>query len=47
MTIKQAVKILKHHNAWRTGEDDSIDMPNPKSLTKALNKAIEIMEKQS
>ena len=46
MTPKQAIKILKHYNLWRTFKDDySIEMPNPKDITIAINKAIEIMEK--
>ena len=41
-TIEDAILILKEYNKWRVGAD--IEMPNPKSITKAINLIIEDYE---
>lgn len=40
MTTRQAIKILKRFNRWRRGEE----MPDPKQIGLAIDKAIEVME---
>jgi len=41
MELKQAVKILKDHNAWRRGNTSLI--PQPMISTKELGIAIEVI----
>lgn len=45
MKTKKAIKILKKHNAWRRG-DDNLKMQHPTKLGKAIDKAIELLEKK-
>jgi hypothetical protein len=44
MEVKEAVKILKHHNKWRKGAD--IKMVDPKTLTEAIETIVKTYEKQ-
>jgi len=41
MTTPQALKILKEYNDWRKGKET--EMLNPKTIGKAIDKAIEIL----
>lgn len=43
MTLKQALKILKHHQKWRKGADT--EMTDPKKLTEAIEIAINLLSK--
>ena len=46
MSIKEAIEILTHYNLYR--RDDNIpnayEMPNPKEIGIAIDKAIEVMK---
>ena len=45
MKIKQALKILKHHNDWRRNNSDiDMEMVNPKLLGKAIDTVITFTE---
>ena len=44
MTKKQALNILKKHNAWRRGED--IPMVEAKDIGMAIDKAIDVLKKE-
>ena len=44
MTTPQALKILKEYNDWRRGKET--EMLNPKTIGKAIDKAIEVLTKQ-
>jgi len=41
-TVDDAIVLLKEYNKWRLGAD--IEMPHPKSITKAIEKIIEDYE---
>lgn len=43
MNLKEAIKVLKAHNKWRTGSD--IEPTEPKKLTEALDIAINLLSK--
>ena len=43
MELKEAIKLLKHHNRWRRGAD--IPMLKPKTLTEVINTITEFYEK--
>lgn len=46
MKIKEALKILKHHNDWRRNNSDiDMEMVNPKLLGKAIDTVITFTEK--
>ena len=40
MDVKEAIEVLKHHNVWRRGEDESAIMTNPKRLGIAIDTVI-------
>ena len=42
MTVKQAIKILKHANKWRRGAE--IEMPDVKEFGEAIDVAIVMLE---
>ena len=42
MTLPEAIKILKSHNAWRRGDDS--DMTNPTKLGIAIDLIVEHLE---
>ena len=44
MTPQKDLAILKQYNAWRRGEDDSIEMPDPTDIGKAIDVAIRVLE---
>jgi len=44
MTLKKVIKISKHHNKWRRG-DENLKMINPKTLGDAIDEAIRYLEK--
>ena len=44
MTKSKIIKILKHHNKWRRG-NENLNMINPKTLGKAIDEAIRYLEK--
>jgi len=43
ITTSQALNILKEYNDWRRGKET--EMLNPKTIGKAIDKAIEILIK--
>ena len=45
MTVKQAIKILKHANKWRRGAE--INMPDVKEFGEAIDVAIVMLESAS
>ncbi len=42
MTTNEAIEILKAYNKWRRGGEG--EMPPPKQIGEAIDKAIEVME---
>jgi hypothetical protein len=42
MTLKEAHDILKQHNKWRRG-DENTDMVDPKVLGEAIDMAVNVM----
>ena len=44
MTTEQAIKILKHHNRWRRGEEKEIDMLDTADIGMAIDTAIRVMQ---
>lgn len=46
MTTQKALAILKQYNAWRRDEaiPNSIEMPNPTEIGKAIDVAIRVLE---
>ena len=44
ITTSQALNILKEYNDWRRGKET--EMLNPKTIGKAIDKAIEVLTKQ-
>ena len=44
MAKPEALLILRDHNVWRRGDDDNIEMQEPKSLGKAIDVAVEALQ---
>ena len=44
MEIKEAIKVLKHHNVWRKGDDENAIMTNPKRLGVAIDVVVNEFE---
>lgn len=46
MTSQQAIAVLKQYNAWRRDEaiPNSIEMPDPTDIGKAIDVAIRVLE---
>ena len=44
MTTQQAIEILRQHNKWRRGDDEDIEMQEPKDIGEAIEVAVVIME---
>ena len=44
MTTQQAITILRQHNQWRRGDDEDIEMQDPKDIGEAIDVAVAIME---
>lgn len=42
MSTKEVIETLKQYSKWRNGAD--VEMPNPKSLTEAINESIKLLE---
>jgi hypothetical protein len=37
MELRDAILLLEYYNRWRRGEDESLDMPNPRDIGIALD----------
>jgi hypothetical protein len=37
MELRDAILLLEYYNRWRRGEDESLDMPNPREIGIALD----------
>jgi hypothetical protein len=37
MELRDAILLLEYYNRWRRGEDESLDMPNPRDIGVALD----------
>lgn len=44
MEVKQAIQILKNHNLWRKGEDEELQMTDPKKLGIAIDTVVNKFE---
>jgi hypothetical protein len=44
MTTKQAHKTLMEFNAWRRGDDETLEQPHPKDIGEAIDHACIILE---
>ena len=44
MTTQQAITILRQHNQWRRGDDEDIEMQEPKDIGEAIDVAVSVME---
>ena len=44
MKITEAVKLLRHHQGWRTGED--IEMLEPKQVTEVIDTILMLFEER-
>ncbi|WP_431471923.1 hypothetical protein I5168_11990 [Nonlabens sp. SCSIO 43208] len=44
MEIKEAIQVLKDHNLWRKGKDETIQMTNPKKLGIAIDTVVNEFE---
>jgi len=45
MTNQEALKILRQYNAWRRDDEGVHEMPDPKEYGKAIDTAIEVLER--
>jgi hypothetical protein len=44
MEIKEAIQVLKDHNEWRRGEDETLQMTDPKKLGIAIDTVVNEFE---
>lgn len=45
MTPTETAAILRQFNAWRRGEGEDLQMPNPREIGKAIDAAVEMIER--
>lgn len=44
MEVKQAIQVLKDHNKWRKGEDEELQMTDPKKLGISIDTVVNKFE---
>lgn len=44
MKLTESIQVLKNHNKWRRGEDDTLEMTDPKKLGIAIDTVVNEFE---